>query len=64
MLKFFCINKLLFAEKRQNLQKLIGKQSEIEKNARRKGNLKINKWKIKGEKYRRFDKYIGNAEEL
>ena len=36
-----------FAEKRQNPQKVIGKQSEKEKNARREDNLKIHEMKGK-----------------
>ena len=47
---------------RQNPQKVIGKQSEREKNARREGKLKIHEMKDK--KYKRFYKYIGNIEEL
>ena len=43
----FALIRYNFAEKRQNPQKLIGKQWKREKNARREGNLKLHEMKGK-----------------
>ena len=45
-------------------KRLIGKQSEREKIQGGRVTWKFKKCKVKGEKYRRIYKYIGNIEEL
>ena len=51
-----------FEQQEENPQKLIGKQSEKKKKKIQGGRVtwKYRKWKIKGEKYRKFYKYIEN----